>query len=351
MSSAGSSERNKRSVSLPAGKTMHRIALTGASGMLGQAILRCLVGRQDISVLALYRQSPSELNARSGRRSAPSLPARNIATATCDLTRAEEFADVLKRFDPTAVIHAAATGMQIPRPDVETLTEINVHLPVRLTEVVSELPDCSFIHVSSGLAYKDQGRPLREEDPLDTKHPYGASKAEAETQLREVAERSDLPLTVVRPFSFTGPGDFGTRLFPSLLGHAAEQKKFAMSTGDQVRDHSSVDDIAAGVTAAALLPTVPRKSQLFNLGAGDTRTLRELVTSVIDQLSLNVEIEFGARPHAGDEPMFVVPDMTHTREVLHWQTRENIAYAVWRLARESFPSLKIREPNRIDECD
>ena len=208
---------------------------------------------------------------------------------------------MLKRFDATAVIHTAATGMQIPRPDAETLTEINVHLPVRLAEVVSQLPDCSFVHVSSGLAYKDQGRPLREEDPLDTKHPYGASKAQAEARLRGLAEQSGVLLTIVRSFSFTGPGDFGTRLFPSLLIHAVEQKRFGMSTGDQVRDHSSVDDIAMGVTAAALQTAASRKPQAFNLGAGDTRTLRELVTSVIDQLGLNIEIEFGARRRRSED--------------------------------------------------
>ena len=308
--------------------------------MLGQAILRYLAGREDVVVLALYRSG-------SGGCRTPSLPF--LATATCDLGKDEEVAAVLKDFRPTAVIHAAATGMQIPRPDAKTLTEINVRMAVRLAEVVSRLDRRSFVHVSSGLAYRDQGRPLRETDPLDPKHPYGVSKAQAETELGRVANQAGLPLTIVRPFSFTGEGDFGTRLFPSLLACAAEQKRFDMSAGDQVRDHSSVDDIAAGVTAAALFRPAPRRPEVFNLGAGDTRTLRELVTSVIDQLGLNIDIQFGARPHADGEPMFVVPDMTRTRKMLNWKTSENVAHAVWRLARHSFPSLNVREPRRTDE--
>jgi nucleoside-diphosphate-sugar epimerase len=310
--------------------------------MLGKAILRGLGGRENISVLALYRQPETG----SGRGNASFLRAGNITEGTGDLTRAAEIASLLEEFAPTAIIHAAATGMQIPRPDAETLTKINVEMPLRLAEAASHLDRCSFIHVSSGLAYRDQGRPLRENDPLETRHPYGASKAEAEKRLGKLANESRLPITIVRPFSFTGEGDFGTRLFPSLLARAAAGKRFEMSAGDQVRDHSSVDDIAAGVTAAALLPPTIERARIFNLGRGDTRTLRELVTSVIDQLGLNMPVEFGAWPRADDEPMFVVPDMTHTANVLGWRARENVAHAVWQLAQQSFPSLKLREPAR-----
>jgi nucleoside-diphosphate-sugar epimerase len=318
--------------------------------MLGQAILRYLATRDDLAVLALYRAAGTAVprtDPGSGRRSAPSLP--GFTTTTCDFTRTEEMTSLLKNFGATIVIHAAATGMQLPRPNAEILTEVNVQIPMRLAKAVREIQGCSFVHVSSGLAYKDQGRPLREDDPLDTKHPYGASKAAAETRLHELAAHAEFPLTIVRPFSFTGEGDFGTRLFPSLLACAAEQKRFEMSAGDQVRDHASVDDIAAGVMAAALLLPAARTPQIFNLGAGDTRTLRELVTSVIDQLGLNMDIEFGARPHSGGEGMFVVPDLSHTRGELDWRTRENIAHAVWRLAQQSFSSLNVREPKRIHE--
>lgn len=305
--------------------------------MLGQAILRRLAGRENTSVLALYRQSE------------PAPMAANIATATCNLLSMEPITSLLKRFAPTVFIHTAATGMQLPRPSSETVTEVNVEMPVRLAKAVGHLDGCTFVHVSSGLAYKDQGRPLREDDPLETEHSYGASKAQSEERLRSLADQSDLHLLIVRPFSFTGPGDSGTRLFPSLLENVARERRFDMSAGDQVRDHASVDDIATGVVAAALRSEASREQTIFNLGTGDTRTLRELVTSVIDQLGLNIDIKFGARAQAAGEPMFVVPDMTHTRKVLHWQARENIAHAVWRLARQSFPSLRIREPKRTHE--
>ena len=119
-----------------------------------------------------------------------------------------------------------------------------------------------------------------------------------------------------------------------------------MSAGDQVRDHSSVDDIAAGILAAASLTSKSNALSVYNLGSGDTRSLRDLVQSVIEQLQLKIEVRFGACPLGPDEPMFMVPDLAHVRDVLGWRAEENLAHAVWRLARTSFPMLKVTEPVR-----
>lgn len=254
------------------------MVLTGASGALGRAILRQVSGRPDIAILALYRETP------------PKMRNANVESAAIALSDKERLTTLLKAFSPTLFIHAAATGMQIPRPDDAILEAINARMPARLAEIVSRIKGCSFLQVSSGLAYKDQGRPLREEDPLETRHPYGASKAEAEKELGALALRTGLPLNIARPFSFTGQGDAGTRFFPSLLRCASEKTPFEMSTGHQVRDHCSVDDVAAGVLAAAHQRGHAGVPQIYNLGSGDTRTLRQLLGRVIEQLGLKVEV-------------------------------------------------------------
>jgi len=310
------------------------VALTGGSGQLGRAIIRQLAGREDVSLLALNRSETAQPEADNVRR---------VITNLKDTGKIDS---LLQEFQPTVFIHAAATGMQHPRPDFSTLADVNVRLPVQLAEAAGRVKDCSFLHVSSGLAYQDQGRPLREDDPLETAHLYGASKALAEKELKTFALGSKLHLIIVRPFSFTGEGDVGTRLFPSLLQHATAGVPFEMSTGDQVRDHSSVDDIAAGIVAAASLTSKTEPAAIYNLGRGDTRTLRELVEFVIEELQIKVEGRFGTRPLGADEPMFLVPDLRHVQATLDWKARENIAHAVWRLARSSYPALNLKEPAR-----
>lgn len=310
--------------------------LTGATGGLGRAILSGLAARQDCVVLALVRDVS---------RVSPAFP--NLQIERVDFADAKRIELLAQAFRPTAFIHSAATGMQLPRPTWAELLESNVTLSVRLCELVAKISGCRFVFISSGLAYRDQGRPLHEDDPLETRHPYAASKAAADLLVRAVASGHAMPLTIIRPFSFSGMGDLGTRLFPSLLQAAAEGRPADLSSGEQVRDHCAVSDIARGVVLATTQATTFASNlDVFNLGSGRTESLRCLIERVVDELGLAVKLNFGARPANPFEPQFLVADTARARMQLNWQPQVNFAHAIWELAQASFPALKLREPQR-----
>jgi UDP-glucose 4-epimerase len=318
------------------GAAQLRIALTGATGMLGRHLLDELAAWPNIHVLALIR---------SGSKPFIAHPA--VACECVDFRNRNTIASAFKVFQPTTVIHCAATGMQQPRPGWEELVSANVTLSTQLCELTADIPGCHFVFVGSGLAYRDQGRPLREEDLLDSRHPYAATKAAADQLVQAIAAEAGLPLTVVRPFSFTGAGDSGTRLFPSLLRAAVEQRPLALSPGDQVRDHCAVNDVARGIAlAVAKHSELPAEAQVFNFGSGSTATLRQLIEGVVEELGLAVTLQFGARAYTPHEPMHLVANTTRAQQLLQWQSQTNLAYAVWQVARESFPTLNLKQPRR-----
>ncbi len=321
----------------PAGiAAQHRIVLTGASGMLGRHLLDEFLSWPNARVMALTRPS--------------SKFAVTHASLTCERVNFQDrntVASVLKAFQPTALIHCAATGMQHPRPVWPELVSANVTLSARFCELAADVPGCHFVYVGSGLAYRDQGRSLREDDPLESRHPYAATKAAADHLVQAIAADAGVPLTVVRPFSFTGAGDSGTKLFPSLLRAAAQGHAMVLSPGDQVRDHCAVSDVAHGVAlAVAKRGELPAAAQVFNFGSGSRATLRQLIEGVVRELGLAATLQFGARPHAPHEPMHLVADTTRAQRLLQWQPQTNLAYAVWQLARESFPTLNLKQPRR-----
>jgi len=311
-----------------------RVLLTGSSGTLGLHLLRLLEQRQGCKIMALLRT-----NSRMPKTGV------DVRFERVDFFDKEAISRLVAEFRPTCVIHCAASGMQFPKPQWFDLVRFNVDVSLSLCETVSFMPGCRFIYVSTGLAYRDLGRPLRESDPLDTPHPYGASKAAADILMRSAAAEFGVPLTVVRPFSFTGQGDDGTRLFPSLLRAAVEGTPLEMSSGDQVRDHCSGEDIAGGILRAAF-PKNPEaaRSGIYNLGSGNTTPLREMLEEISAQLGLKADLRFGARPYAPFEPMFLVADPSRSLHELGWRAEKNLAYAVWQLAQVSFPSLKLTKP-------
>ncbi len=272
---------------------------------------------------------------------------RNITYRRIDFASREALTEVLADFRPTCVIHSAASGLQFPRPEWFELLRFNVDVSIALCEAAAAVPGCHFVYISTGLGYREQNRPLRESDPMDTLHPYGASKAAADLLVRSAAAEFDVPLTVLRPFSFTGVGDPSTRLFPSLLRAAVEKTPIDLSPGTQFRDHCATSDIAAGIIAAVFSSSSTAGTpRIFNLGSGKNISLRTLIEGVLEELGLEVHLNFGARSYARHEPMHLVADITHAQTELGWHPKLNLAYSVWELAQAAHPSLKLRKPQQ-----
>ena len=313
-----------------------RVLVTGASGTLGLNLVRHLG--------AAYPETRMHVLMRSIDESLFDDLA-NVELEQIDMMDFPRLAKSVLSFQPNAIIHCAASGVRPSKIGWFEQIHLNVSATIKLFEASCEIADCHFIHVSTGLVYSSQDRPCREHDPIDTLHPYGASKAAADCLLRAGAERLKRHLTVVRPFSFTGLHDGGDRLFPSLLRAAAEGRPFPMSAGTQIRDFCAVEDLVQGIALMLEDGTLPGRD-IFNLGSGKSVSLRGIVSSVCRQLGLDVELQLGALPFHPQEPMNLVADI-HLAESIGWKPRTNLAYAVWQLARSRYPDLKVREPERF----
>jgi len=312
-----------------------RVLITGASGTLGYNVVRQLgATHPETRVHVLMRTIDETLFGDLA----------NVHLERVDLADVAATARAVAGIAPNAIIHCAGSGVRPSKIGWFEQIQLNVSATVALFEASCELEDCHFIHVSTGLVYSSQDRPCREHDPIDTLHPYGASKAAADCLLRAGAERLKRHLTVVRPFSFTGLHDGGDRLFPSLLRAAAEGRPLAMSAGTQIRDYCAVQDVAEGIVLMLEEGTLPGRDT-FNLGSGRSISLRGIVASVCRQLGIEVELQLGALPFHPQEPMNLVADI-HLAKSLGWEPRTNLAYAVWQLARSQFPGLAVTEPER-----
>ena len=318
----------------PEGGQSRRLIVTGSTGTLGHNLLATVSRWPNTEILALLRAHSNPIAKFDG-----------VRYEQIDFFQRDAVAEIIKSFQPTSLIHCAASGMRFPKPNWFDLIRFNVDVSLSLCESVAQIRDCQFVYISTGLSYRDQGRLLREEDALDTVHPYGASKAAADILMRAAAAEFGVPMVVLRPFSFSGVGDTSHRLFPSLLRAAAAGQPFELSPGDQVRDHCAVEDIAEGITQSMLLrQDLGPGTHVFNLGSASEVRLRELVEDVVDQLGLKMELKFCARDYVRFEPKFLSADISRACQILKWRPRTNFAYAIWRLAQESFPTLQVKKP-------
>jgi UDP-glucose 4-epimerase len=312
---------------------LDRVLVTGASGTLGYNIVRHLGERFPATKLHLLLRTPDP-------KLFADLP--NVTLEEVNICDTPRLTGAVDKFQPNVIIHCAASGVRPSAIDYFDLVDLNVSATMHLFHASCAIDACHFVNVSSGLVYGFQERPCREGDPVNTLHPYGASKAAADCLLRAGAERLGRHISIVRPFSFTGLHDGGARLFPSLLRAAVEGQPFRMSSGTQLRDFCAVEDVVDAITLI-LEEGGPPSRDIFNIGSGLSVSLGRIVHSVARQLNLDVDIQLGALPNHPLEPPHLVADISRMQS-LGWQPRINLAYAVWQLARSGFPDLVVTEP-------
>jgi nucleoside-diphosphate-sugar epimerase len=302
--------------------------------LLGYHVVRALV-RDSRNQVTITVRNPDNLLLAD-------LPVRKEQV---DFGDSSQIGQLVRSVRPDAIIHAAASGLRNPKPIWFEIARFNVDATLRLFEAACEMPDCHFIHISSGMVYKETGRPLSESDPLDTLHPYAASKAGADLLIRAAAVEFKRRLTVLRPFSFTGLHDAAGHLFPTLLSSACHSQPFKITSGIQIRDFCAVDDVAdAVVRSLDYIPESPL--EVINLGSGAALSVRQLVENVCQELELQVALHWGAKEPHPFEPMHLVADVQRARQLLDWQATTNLAFAVWQLAQAAFPKLKTKAPKQ-----
>jgi UDP-glucose 4-epimerase len=310
--------------------------LTGASGMLGFQVARLLAaGKRHQVVMPVRRQVAALAGLGPG-----------VETVASDLGESGDLENLFARYRPDVVVHCAASGLRPPRPSWPAMEHFNVDATVRLFEQYCRSGATHFIHVGTGLVYRPQERPIREDDPVETLQPYAATKAAADLLLQAAAVECGRPLTIVRPFAFTGSGDFLPRLFPGLFHAAASGTAFAMTPGLQVRDFCALADIARAIVLCVdhSPATIIEK---FNLGGGLAMTLRQWVASVCSELEIDVEIQLGGLPYPPFDAMYLVADIERAEKLLDWRPMVRVSYAAWELAREIAPELPMRKPERF----
>ena len=158
--------------------------------------------------------------------------------------------------------------------------------------------------VGTCLEYAERPARRIESDPLDPKSLYARCKRAAHLVLEELFDRSGASLTWARLFHMHGPGEHPARLIPSLAKALREGRPFALSPGEQLRDHLDVRDVAS-----ALLHLAGCAVQgPINVCSGNPVALRVIVEAVASECARLDLLRFGERPYADNEFMNLTGD-------------------------------------------
>ena len=165
---------------------------------------------------------------------------------------------------------------------------------------------------------------------------YGQAKHAAGKALEVWAREAGRKAVWLRPFVVYGPGQGGNMAIPFALRCARERTQGDFSEGLQFRDFVHVDDVAAGIAAAALdLPAMKPAFAVCNLGRGEPVRLRDVLERIAAQTNARELFRFGARPMRPGEPQEQYADVATAADLFGWRAKIPWEQGIDALCRES----------------
>lgn len=254
-----------------------RILITGANGLVGQALLRHLTAWPGADVLATGRQPASPVSVFSG------------GYVPLDVLDADAIERVMQDFAPSVVIHAAAISqVEACETDKEACWALNVDATASLAAACYR-HGARMVLLSSDFVFDGRSGPYAEDDRPFPLNAYGRSKLAAENALR-LSRLTDWAVARTTLVYDLSEGESRLNLVTWLLRELAAGKPVRVAS-DQTRTATYAPDLADGI--ARLIRH--QRAGTYHLAGRESLPILDIAYTVADVFNLDAELISPAR--------------------------------------------------------
>ena len=207
---------------------MKKILITGANGLLGQALIRLL--QKKYQVLSTGIEDSAELKTAAG------------VYQILDISDLTNCKTIINNFKPDVIVNAASyTDVDECENKKDLCWQINVKAVENLANLARR-HDIQLIHYSTDYVFDGKNGPYKEEDRPHPLGYYGKSKLASENVLRQIG----CPFSILRTCVLYGTG-FAVKknFFLWVLENLQNEKSISVVT-DQFNNPTLAEDLAAG---------------------------------------------------------------------------------------------------------
>ncbi len=263
-----------------------KVAVTGASGFIGQHVLANLLAH-DVEIVAVTRNA-----ARLAWLS------KAVRVVEMDITHPTP--DCFEQMgSPEVLIHLAWGGL----PNYKSPHHFEIELPrqYHFLKTMVEAGLTSLLVTGTCFEYGMQSGALSEDMPTKPNNPYAYAKDALRQQLEFLKSIQPFNQTWARLFYMYGEGQPSTSLYPKLKeAISLGDKVFNMSGGEQLRDYLPVTEVALQIVRLAI---AQRDLGTVNICSGTPISIRRLVEHWLQENNWKIELGLGYYPYPDYEPM------------------------------------------------
>ena len=286
-----------------------RVLITGASGFIGQFVLKEMLKNEDIDFFAIdTRKIP------------------NISTEKQELVSLldkEKLMEIIKRYKPNIIIHLAAIAL-VTHDNVGEIYNVNVQGTENLLEVTQEYCDkgTRVILASTAGVYGNQKVEKYKEDlPYNPANNYSYSKMITEYLGKRY--KDDLEIVTIRPFNIIGVGQSENFLIPKLVEHFANRKeKLSVGNISSFRDYVDVEYCAEVIMELVLREKID--FDILNICSG-IPTNGEMIIQLLQEITdFKPEIEISSDFVRKNEVWRMIGDTTRLSEFMNGKKSQSV---------------------------
>ena len=318
---------------------MKRAIVTGATGMIGTALIKELL-RSNIEVTAIVRPDSDRAECLAREVAKLGDVQENFHIALLNLSDlGEDEAEVALRRTLVGERNGGVSSGEIGTADDNTadgdICDMFFHLGWEGTFGQSrndkELQDRNVKDTLDAvwLAYKlgasvfvgagsqaEYGRPpegvkLSATTPTHPENEYGRGKLKAGIDSRAVCKALGIRHIWCRILSVYGPGDGSRTMIMSGIYSLLRGERPKYTKGEQMWDYMYVGDTAKAMT---FLAEHGRDGGIYPLGSGTVRPLREYIEIIRDSISKDAELGMGEIEYAPGQVMYLCADISDLRK-------------------------------------
>ena len=283
---------------------MTKIALTGATGFIGSAVLKQLVSDGHEAVVLLRNESNTDrIRALPGYQ----------AVYYQDLAQAE-LVKTLAVHKPDAFIHIAWKGVGGSDRNEPFQVIENLPFTLRSVELAHAVGCRHWIGIGSQAEYGNPNSKVAETAPALPTTLYGKAKLASCWASLGLSESLNMKSSWIRVFSTYGVGDEPAWFIPYIISELKKGNTPKLTKCEQLWDYLYVDDAARAILSVLY----QEATGIFNIGSGRAISLKSVVEMIRRAINPSITIDYGAVPYRPDQVMHLEADTAKIKQLTGW---------------------------------